>query len=707
MFYSVKFKNFLVFSLLLSLNIAVANVNFAWATNSEMSQQLWGGLTKEDVARLKQFNNALRNNDADSLIAIANQAKSNSSNQVNNNSNFADALLSIGLWNKYSQSKINSNRVAFNDISRFVNDNPFFPNLSDLRKNVEKVAIANNIPYSFTQQYFNNFPATNASSKIYLLKSEIDYLNNSNNPNFNNKQVLQKTIDDLITEIWVDENFSDAEEAKFLEIYGKKLTTDDHVRRITRLLWDNKFGDAERIFYLVGDDYKRLFSAIIELSSNPKSIESVVLSVPRSLRGSDLLAYEIIIWQKARISSKNSKDVDKLVNLLTKIPSTADHPEKWWILRNAYAREMIKRRDYKTAYLLASNHGLRAGSNDFADAEWLAGWIALRFLNKPEIAYEHFNHLYLNVTYPVSISRAAYWLGMSSQALGDKQKAIDWYKIAAQYPTYFYGQLAIHKHHLVDSAGSINDIVLPKDPDITGEDIKAISREMSVKIAYVLALIGDTKSATKIFEYAVNAAKTDGQIAVIMKVVNEMNNRGLDVKISKFAAKRNVVFIKDKFQIIKEIQNDKYAPLVHAIIKQESGFATSALSSVGAVGFMQLMPDTAKLVCRQVGVNYSRNKLARDINYNVILGSYYIKSLIDQFNGSEVMAIAAYNAGPQSVQRWVTEFYDPRKVRDLDKVVDWIELITYPETRNYVQRIEENLIVYKYLMSRTNYDEVK
>jgi soluble lytic murein transglycosylase len=291
--------------------------------------------------------------------------------------------------------------------------------------------------------------------------------------------------------------------------------------------------------------------------------------------------------------------------------------------------------------------------------------------------------------------------------MNDKIKAVEWYKIAAKYPTYFYGQLAIHKHRTLDSVGAESDIILPGDPEITEGDIRFITKLMPVKIAYLMALMGQKSDAVKVIDYAINNSEREGHIAVIMKLVNEVGDRELDVKVSKIAARKNVVFIKDKFQVLKEVGKDPYAPLVHAIIKQESGFAVMALSSVGAVGFMQLMPDTAKLVAKQIGVPYSKEKLSNDTKYNVILGSYYIKSLIDKFDGSEILAIASYNAGPGAVQRWINEFYDPRKEKDIDKVVDWIELITYAETRNYVQRIMENLIVYKYIMSRSNYDELK
>jgi soluble lytic murein transglycosylase len=337
----------------------------------------------------------------------------------------------------------------------------------------------------------------------------------------------------------------------------------------------------------------------------------------------------------------------------------------------------------------------------------MSGWIALRFLKEPKDAYNHFHNLNQNVTQPVTLARAQYWLGMASEAMKKRDWAIEWYKKAAQYPTFFYGQLAIHKHRTIDPLGAQSDIVLPGDPDITGRDIYNISQSRAAQVAYLLSLVGDKTNSSKIFEWLVGNSPTEGQVAVVMKLVNELRDRQLDAKIARAAARKNVFFIKDKFQIIKEVSYDEYAPLVHAIIKQESGFAPMALSHVGAIGFMQLMPDTAKLVAKEMGVKYDRNKLASNIEYNVQLGSFYIKKLINQFEGSEMLAIASYNAGPNATNRWIKEFYDPRKEKDMDKIIDWIELITYSETRNYVQRIMENLIVYKYLMSRSNYDNIK
>jgi soluble lytic murein transglycosylase len=684
-----------------------------------ITQKLWQGIENKDLENIKQVINSLEKKDYDSAlkyaalvqnddvksnveigdkilsqppqpnIATENQVQAPSKQAKSMKPSLSNAMQNIILWKKFSD---NENNASFSDISRFVNDNPFYPNINDLRKNAEKIATTNKIPYRFSEQYFKSNPANTTESKLYLLQAKIDFLKSFKGSAAESEKFASE-IQNSISEIWIKENFSLQAEQNFLKKYSSQLVEEVHISRVRRLLFDLKIEDAKRIFPFINDDYQKLFSATIEIQELPKYIDNIVLSVPRKLRDDELLSYRRILWYK------NKDKADDLIDLLTKVSNTS-YSGKWWGLRRLYAREMIKKHEFKIAYNLCKNHGLQKTSQDYWEAEWMAGWTALRFINKSEIAYQHFENLYNNVSQPVTLSRGAYWLGMAKQASGDTKKAIEWYKIATKYPVFFYGQLAIHKHRKLDSVNAADDIILPKDPDITIRDLKNISDSSAAKVAYILAITGDKASATKIFEYIISEAPTEGQVAVIMKIVNEIEDRAMDARLSRFAAKKNVFFIKDKFQIVKEVESDEYAPLVHAIIKQESGFAPTALSSVGAIGFMQLMPDTAKLVARDLGVPYNKQKLATDIKYNVQLGSFYIKQLIDKFDGSEMLAIASYNAGPGATQRWINEFYDPRKEKDLDKVIDWIELITYGETRNYVQRIMENLIVYKYLMSR-------
>jgi len=663
-----------------------------------ITDKLWHEVSAADFETIRKISAALeKQNYSEAMNYVAQMKAQNQDSKTK--SDFSEALTDIILWNKFT-IKPNSGTTSFSDISRFVNDNPFYPNIAELRRNVEKVAMANNIPYQSSERYFNSNPAGTTESKIYLLQSKINFLLRSKESE-DQKEKARQEIQNLISNIWAKENFSVEAEKSFLQKYQDQLSGIDHFNRIEKLLWDGKIADAKRIMNFVGEDEKKLFDAIIEMQDSPKYIDKIILSVPRKLRSNEGLSYRRVLWYK-------SKDkIDDLLEVMVDLPKQSQFAEKWWSLRRLYSREMIKQKKYKAAYALIANHNLPKTSSDFWEAEWMAGWVALRFLDEPKDAYERFENLYKSVSQPVTVSRAAYWLGMASEGMGKKDKAIEWYKIAAKYPIFFYGQLAIHKHRSLDNLGAQDDIILPKDPDITGRDMNKISESKPAQIAYLLAITGDKANAGKIFEWLITNSSSEGQIAVIMKIINELGDRQLDAKLSRVAARKNVFFIRDKFQIVKEVASDEYAPLVHAIIKQESGFAPMALSQVGAIGFMQLMPATAKLVAKDMGIPYDKHKLATDIKYNVQLGSHYIKKLIDRFNGSEMLAIASYNAGPNATQRWINEFYDPRKEKDLDKVIDWIELITYSETRNYVQRIMENLIVYKYLMSRSNYDAVQ
>ena len=663
-----------------------------------ISQKLWKKFSKSDIEILQNINNKLKINDYDDAIRLAKILQSKNNEYKNS---LADAVMDIILWNKYS-SKTDLKKVAFSDISSFVMDNPFFPNITDLRKNVEKIAVNNNIDYKYSEIYFNTNPALTTESKLYVIESKISKLS-SNYKNFDEKikDLQNKSIQSEIAKVWIAEDFTEVEERQFLEKFKNILTQQDHAKRIERLLWENKKSESFRIMSYVGEDYRTLFETILKFDESPRYIDKIMLDVPRRLCSNELLNFKRMIWYK-------SKDqIDDVLEILIETPKDYVNPDKWWSFRRLYGREMLKTGNYKKSYQIISNHNLPTTSSDYWEAEWTAGWVALRFLDEPKYALKHFLQMKNNVTQPVTISRALYWEAMCYEAMSEKSKAIETFKIASQYPIFFYGQLAIHKHKSLDPLGSAKDIVLPKSPEITGRDIAKISESRAAQIAYILAVSGDRTNATKIFEWLVNNAPTDGQIAVIMKIIEEIGDRQLDARISRFASKKNVFFIKEKFQIISEVMNDEYAPLVHAIIKQESGFAQMAVSRVGALGYMQLMPATAKLVSKEIGIPYNQKKLTRDIRYNIRLGSFYIKKLIDEFEGSEMLAIASYNAGPNATRRWINEFYDPRKEKDQDKIVDWIELITYSETRNYVQRIIENMIVYKYLMSRNNYDLLK
>jgi soluble lytic murein transglycosylase len=216
----------------------------------------------------------------------------------------------------------------------------------------------------------------------------------------------------------------------------------------------------------------------------------------------------------------------------------------------------------------------------------------------------------------------------------------------------------------------------------------------------------DKEDGVLILKKIIRNLASAGKVGAIIKLIEEIADGELTHKIYRYSNRKNVFFIGKQYKIIEEIRKYKNPALIHALIKQESGFAASARSSAGAVGFMQIMPDTAKQVAKKLKVKYSGKKLGSDIHYNMHIGSNYIESLLKKFDGSKILAIASYNAGPRRTKKWIEEFYDPRiysnannyDAENIDKVVDWIELITYSETRNYIQRVMENLLIYNYLL---------
>ena len=670
----------------------------------DIADKIWYQLSVDDKSNIDKINKLIKGKNykkAENICLEFKRDKSDKEDNYYNYSNnillvkkdFSNAICQMIAWYKYSDES-NFKNISLAKISDFIKNNKSLYNIEDIKKTAAKVIINNKMPYEDIAQFFSLNPPLNKDSRLYLLQAKIDFFNN-NQISESGLEKINQEISQEVAKIWIEENFTNQEGVEFLQKFRSQLGEKDHISRISRLIMDDRISEAQTIFSLVNEDYQKLFKAASDISINKRYINNLILSVPRKLRSHEALLYRRALWYK------ENNEKDDIVELLLDLPQDLAYPGKWWGLRRLYARELLKTKDYEDSYDIISNHNLPTSHKKYWEAQWTSGWIALRFLNESKKSYKHFLDLYNNVSHPVSLARASYWLGRSMEERGKKSLALKWYSQAANYPTYFYGQVAISKYHsLIDDSEKIS-INLPDIPKITSEDLLEISNSHIVQMSYILLTQGKISQASDMLEGAIMNSKTKGQIAIIMKMVNKFSNRALEVKLARSAAKKNVFFIEDSFQILDEIKEDPNSPLIHAIIRQESGFAREALSSAGAVGFMQVMPETAKLVAKEMGLRYDRRKLSSDIGYNIKIGSHYIKKLVDRFDGFEMLAIAAYNAGPNNALRWIDEFYDPRLVgNDIDKVIDWVELITYYETRNYVQRIMENVIVYKYLLSQ-------
>lgn len=359
-----------------------------------------------------------------------------------------------------------------------------------------------------------------------------------------------------------------------------------------------------------------------------------------------------------------------------------------WKDNHIQIRDYISQRNWRDAYALAARHGISTeNAQEYSAAEFLAGWLSLRYLNQPQRALAHFNNLYDNVKTPVSKSRGAYWLGRTYEALNNTTQAREWYEEGATYPTFFYGQLSIAKLY------PKQPLQLPREPEVPASVRSAFDRRPLPHVVRTLAAMGEQDRATRFLRALSAGAETRADFLLTDDLARALGKPNLEVVVAKAANQKGFMLGQRGFPLTSMAQgSNPETALALGIIRQESEFKADAQSQVGALGMMQLMPATARSLANRAGVGFSERDLLNP-SYNIKLGREYLGDRLDQFNGSYILSIASYNAGHGRVRQWLDIYGDPRSP-SVDPI-DWIETIPVYETRNYVQRVLENVQVYR------------
>ena len=499
--------------------------------------------------------------------------------------------------------------------------------------------------------------------------------------------------DELARTSWRSDELTALAEGVAMSEFSSAFSQQDHADRVAILLWRGSRSDAQALLPRVSSADRLLANARIALqTSQRRGLQAAVDAVPASRRSDPGLLYDRTRYVRR---SGRPEDAMPIAAQIDAREAPLAARDDIFQERRLYVPRALRSGSPRLAYNLVSNHGLTSGEA-FADAEWLSGWIALRFLREPTRSAEHFAHLDANVSSPVSRARALYWRSEAARALGQTAEANARLTEAARFEYTYYGQLAANK------LGSPAYFTLPAPAPISSEARARFEARELVRALRAVAQTGSRADFESIAFYLDDTLQDPQEVELLSQMSRENAYSRTALRHGKAGLFRGVVAVGAAYPML-DLPASVNAPgrperaLVLAIIRQESEFDPSVVSPAGARGLMQLMPATARMTARSEGITYQPSSLLNDPNYNITLGAAHLGDLVRDFNGSYVLAIASYNAGSMRAREWITDWGDPRSP-SVD-VVDWVELIPFAETRNYVQRVMENLQIYRYRLA--------
>ena len=483
---------------------------------------------------------------------------------------------------------------------------------------------------------------------------------------------------------WSNTEMDGNTENAILSEFKGQLSAADHKKRLDQLLFDQQPNAALRQARRMGGNAVAIAQAaqgILRDSDRP------YMALPASLKAESSLRYLV-----ARCYRRQEK-WEKARNILLQIPANAGDPRAIWEERRTIARHSVGPNHIGTwdeAYKLVSRHGLTDGI-EFVDAEFMSGWIALRYLKDPATALNHFRRVKSAAETRTEMARGDYWTGRAHLALGDKAAAVQAFRAAAKMTTVYYGQLAREQLGL----GNVPEEITPGSSSAAAQ--ARVERDEVVRAMLLMHQASGPNSLPMFLWSLANRFKTVDELNAVAAITHRLGGTFLSLKLAKAAGQADIdidswSYPTKGLPAWRSIGKPIEKSMVFALSRQESEFNPNAGSKVGAQGLMQLMPGTARLIARQYRMPFRPDNL-KDPHYNVQLGAAHLADLVGDFGGSYVLTLVAYNAGPRRAREWTEEFGDIRG-GTVDPI-DWVESIPFNETRQYVQKVLQNLHVYR------------
>jgi soluble lytic murein transglycosylase len=551
----------------------------------------------------------------------------------------------------------------------FIDANPSWPSQTFLRRRIEAALWDDHRDDATVMAWFENEKPLSAKGKFSLAKALL-------------ARGDRAGAERLLRDAWrFDSMSADTEEAA-LDLFGALLTPGDQKARMDSMLYGSEQEAGMRAAKRIGQvALAKARNAAYRKASNTKALLDAVPGELHSDPGYifariQLLRREEKFAEAAQLMLAAPREPGRLYNL-----------DEWWIERRLLSRKMLDVGEHRSAYLIARDAALPARDIYKTEQEFTAGWIALRFLHDPATAAQHFARIGVGSVNPTGLARAGYWQGRAAEAAGRNQEARTAYSAAAQHSTSYYGQLARAKLGLPQL--EINGV-----PSTRSRGIERLEVVRAVRLLYAL---DEREIAIPILGDMGENGDPD-----VLQGLGELASRNADARgmllMGKAALNRGLPFDFYAYPVVgippyKAIGPEVEQSIVFAIARQESAFNPSVVSPAQAYGLMQVTPDAGRYVCKRHGATFDLARMKTDPVYNTALGAAELGGLIEDYRGSYIMTFAAYNAGRGSVKKWVERYGDPRDPK-VD-AIDWVEQIPFSETRNYVQRIMENLQVYR------------
>jgi soluble lytic murein transglycosylase len=568
--------------------------------------------------------------------------------------------------------RLHPREAGFARLSRFLSEHPDWPAAAWLRRRAEEALYGDPHPDGRVADYFAQSPPSTPAGRIALARVML----RDNHP---------FEVAALMKQVWREDDVNESLETAVKKEFSQFLDAADHKYRADRLLYREKTGAALRAAALAGKDALDLARARVAASNNAAT-DKIFAALPASVQNDPGLLFARIHMLRRH---KKFAEAAALMRRAPSDPALVVDGDAWWTERRLIARKMLDMGRFAEAYEICARHAA-SSVRDQVEAEFHAGWIALRFLADPVKAQRHFEALANVAETPIQRSRGEYWLARAHEALGTPQEVAEAraaFQRAALQSTTFYGQLARAR------LGGLDLPLRPAPPAAVGE-----ARDESVRMVELYFAVGERTLAASLAADAAKTLSSASQVAALAEVAQRRRDAKVALTLGKLASYRGMAIDDAAFPAFgvpsfAALPGSASRSIVYAIARQESAFDPKAVSSAGAMGLMQMIASTARRTAQQTGVGFDLKRLVDEPAFNAQLGAAHLGMLLGEHKGSYILAFAAYNAGGKRVKEWIDAYGDPRR-KEVDPI-DWVERIPFTETRNYVQRVMENLVVYR------------